>query len=370
MAVPPTFSQQLLRHPIRTLSRRYHQFRYDYSSGVDVPETLHAAVLYVPKKIGDGMAVFPVIRALQARGVPRIVIVASAYNEVVFRRIDDERVEVVTIDQHRDIGATRAVARDLKARHGRIDLCIEGTIRYSSAACCFVGTLQARCNLRLGGSPLRCYSPLGEAARSLHDRGGARPHCWAALMREAGIAEVPGAYEFPIAAEDEQRVRRSVAPLGPYVALNLEGGHPARQLSLDQGRRLCELLHHEHGLPVVMVFGPDGEGKAQRLATDLPWVHLLALDVSLPHSVAIVKHAALVVTPDTAVLHMASAWNRPTLGLFARPQRRWRPLAEHGAMIETGSHLADLDMDEVARALAALPLGDDARSEHADRVRP
>lgn len=356
MAASAKFFQQLLRHPRRTLRLRYSQWRYDYTPESRVPDTLHTAVLFVPKRIGDGMAVFPVIRALQARGVSRLVIVASSYNEIVFRRLADESVEVVTLADAKDLRAMRGVARELRARHGRVDLCVEGTIRDNPITRCFVGTLRARCNLKLGASPMRCYASLRGEAQAMLDRGEARPHCWADLMREAGIAEVRGAYEFPIAADDEERVRRSVAPLRPYVALNLDGSHPARQLSLEQGRRLCELLRDIPGLPVVMVFGPGGEDKARRLAADMPDVHCLPLAVSLPHSVAIVKHAALVVTPDTAVLHMASAWNRPTLGLYARPQRRWRPLAEHSAMIETGGHLADLDMQEVARALAALPV--------------
>lgn len=356
MAASATFLQQLLRHPVRTLRLLYSQWRFDYTPEPQVPDTLRTAVLFVPKRIGDGMAVFPVIRALQARGVSRLVIVASSYNEIVFKWLVDERVEVITVTDGKDLRAIRSVAGDLRARHGRVDLCVEGTMRDNAISRCFVGTLRARCNLSLGGSPMRCYAThLGET-QVIHDRGGARPHCWAALMREAGIAEVPGTYEFPISADDEARVRRSVAPLRPYVALNLDGSHPSRQLSLEQGRRLCELLRDILGLPVVMVFGPGGEEKARRLAADMPDVHRLSLAVSLPHSVAIVKHAALVVTPDTAVLHMASAWNRPTLGLYARPQRRWRPLAEKSAMIETGGDLVQLDMQEVARVLAAFPL--------------
>ncbi|MDN3554485.1 glycosyltransferase family 9 protein [Halomonas maura] len=356
MAASAKFFQQLLRHPRRTLRLCYSQWRHDYTPEPRLPDTLHTVVLFVPKRIGDGMAVFPVIRALQARRVSRLVIVASTYNEIVFQELADERVEVVTLADDKDLRAMRGVARDLRARHGRVDLCVEGTIRDDVPTRCFVGTLRARCNLKLGASPMRCYASLFGEAQAMQDRGEARPHCWAALMREAGIAEVPGTYEFPIAADDEARVRRCVEPLGAYVALNLDGSHPARQLSLAQGRRLCELLRDILGRPVVMVFGPGGEDKARRLAADMPDVHRLPLAVSLPHSVAIVKHAALVVTPDTAVLHMASAWNRPTLGLYARPQRRWRPLAEHSAMIETGGHLGDLDMQQVARVLAALPV--------------
>lgn len=309
------------------------------------------------------MAVFPVIRALQARDVPRIVIVASVYNEIVFRWLNDPRVEVVTLADGESPRLAREVARDLVSRHGSTDLCVEGTMRDSAAASRFVGTLRARCNLQLAGPVLRCYAPLAGGARSLHEQGGARPHCWAALMREAGIADVPGGYEFPLAADDERRVRRSVEALGPYVALNLDGSHPARQLSVSQGQCLCELLWQVHGLPVLMVFGPDGEKKARQLAAATPVARILPMAVSLPHSAAIVKHAALVITPDTAVLHMASAWNRPTLGLFARPQRRWRPLAEHSAMIVTGQHLADLDMDEVAKALTVLPRHGQAEDE-------
>lgn len=344
----------LWRHPLRKARKALFEKRYDYApEPLDVAR-LDSAVVFIPKRIGDGMAIFPVIRALQARGVPRIVVVASRYNAMVFERLEGDGLEIVTVADARDGESLQRVAREITARHGRIDLCVEATMRADATAVGFVGTLRARSNLQISNSPMRCYSPLSAPAQALHDGGESRPRCWAALMRDAGIAEVPGAFEFPLASHVEAEAAAVLAPLGPYVALNMDGSQASRQLPLARARGLCRLLHDRYGLPIVTVCAPDGEAKARALADALPFVHRPALALSLPHSAAIVKLASLVVTPDTAILHMASAYDRPVLGLFARRQDRWRPLSRQSAMVVVGGPLEDLDMEEVADRLATL----------------
>ncbi len=173
-------------------------------------------------------------------------------------------------------------------------------------------------------------------------------------MKDAGIADVAGNYEFPIPEAIEQVVTTELSGLTPYIALNMDGSEPSRQLSLAQGREICRLLRARFDLPIVPVCSPQGSEKAEALAQSLSYVHRSELPLSLQHSAAIVKHAALVVSPDTAVLHMASAYNRPALGLFARRQDRWRPLSEQSAMLVTGGHLRNLDLKQVEASLETL----------------
>lgn len=66
-------------------------------------------------------------------------------------------------------------------------------------------------------------------------------------------------------------------------------------------------------MPIVIVHGPKGEDKARELVNSYNNVYRLSLSPSIKRSAAIIKDAYIAITPDTSILHMASAYNTPLL---------------------------------------------------------
>ncbi|EPC04118.1 hypothetical protein L861_02065 [Litchfieldella anticariensis FP35 = DSM 16096] len=346
--------KKFLKHPIRYARVALEEIYYDYDPQPWQPGAVNVAVLYVPKRIGDAMAVFPVIRALQG-GTRHLIVVTSRHNDGVFSPLVAEGdITTIMIRDERNVSNHKAVAREISDLYGTIDLCVEGTTRNDTRTRAFVGTLKARSNLHISKSRMRCFSSICRQAQKLHREFAPYPTCWALLMRDAGIANVPGNYEIPIEASVDADVCQALGDIGPYIALNMDGSKAARSLTLDQAQEICGYIEETYGLPIVAVCSPAGEKKANALADRVNKARRLDVPMSIHHSAAIVKHSALVVTPDTSVLHMASAFDRPVLALFAKRQDRWRPLSPQRETLISGDHLKDLDMQAVREALARL----------------
>lgn len=306
----------------RYLLERY----YDYKPSPFNPDEIRSAVIFVPKAIGDGMATFPVLRALQKRGTARIGIVASTRNVDVFEALKSEGVYVMVVPHDRDYRAVRRAARDLNNQWGKIDLCIDGTAMAvaSSPSIYFTGTLRARMNLQLSNSTMKLFAPLCAEPSRLYASKSA-PKSWASLMRTAGIADVPGKFELPIPQPVEQQMLPWIKQHVNYIALNLDGSVAERTISEHKARELISELHRLTGLKVVIPFSPAGRAKAAKLAAEFSHVSLYPESSSILHSATIIKHASLVISPDTAAIHIASAYDRPTLALYGKTDPVWLP---------------------------------------------
>ena len=67
----------------------------------------------------------------------------------------------------------------------------------------------------------------------------------------------------------------------------------------------------------MIVHGPKGEDKARALVDCYNNVYRLSLPPSIKRSAAIIKDAYIAITPDTSILHMASAYNTPVVAIYA-----------------------------------------------------
>jgi ADP-heptose:LPS heptosyltransferase len=81
---------------------------------------------------------------------------------------------------------------------------------------------------------------------------------------------------------------------------------------------------------------------------------------SLDDLYSIVNHAAAVISPDTAVIHIASAFNRPTVGLYADcgwNLNSFAPRADHSVLIvnkKSESLIKDIEAGEVFKAAMGI----------------
>lgn len=336
----------------KRLGRALIEAWYDYAPAEFDTATIKKAVIFIPKSIGDGMGVYPAIRALQAHGVEWLGIVTSTRSAPIYETLKDEGAEIFIVPHDRDYRAVRKIARQIRRDHGPIDLCVEGTALATSPANYFVGTLKARMNLQLSGSRMRCYAPLSaRAVEMFFERELPVPWCWAALMRDAGIAEVEGRFELPLPAGVEVQAESWLDGLDEFVVLNLDGSTPDKWLSLDRAEMVARHLEQRYGLPILVICSPSGEAKAAELSQRLKYATLPALPRTIHHSAALIARAALVVTPDTSVVHIASAYDRPVIGIYRAPNGHWIPLSTKSAVIITDGEVDKLSGSALIQAM-------------------
>lgn len=98
-----------------------------------------------------------------------------------------------------------------------------------------------------------------------------------------------------------------------YVAVVIGGRHKTKQLPIEKTIVLC------HGIkaPVILLGGPEDTAQGDTIAASDP-EHIFNAcgKFSLSQSAQLVEHAALVITNDTGLMHVAAAFNKKIISLW------------------------------------------------------
>jgi ADP-heptose:LPS heptosyltransferase len=151
-----------------------------------------------------------------------------------------------------------------------------------------------------------------------------------------------------------------VGPGRPRILVNLYSAGPERQWPLDQFAEF--LLQARARLPqatIIIPTMPGGDAASDRIARP---AGATALPLSLAQVTAMLATADLVVSPDTAVTVIASAFRVPILALMRRDTEQWVPYRNAGAVAYSDDPrtLNQLPVDRVMatfdRLIANLPV--------------
>ncbi len=106
---------------------------------------------------------------------------------------------------------------------------------------------------------------------------------------------------------------------GPYVVVHTGASKPERCWPAYRYGELAARFAINPGLPVVLTGGGSGEERAAALAfrTECPRALDLTGKTSLDQLRIMLSRAAVVVSPDTAAVHLARANEVPVVGLYA-----------------------------------------------------
>ncbi|MBD8161560.1 glycosyltransferase family 9 protein [Erwinia persicina] len=348
---------------------------YDYPAAAINTDTVSLAVIHIPDQIGDAMSIFPLIRSLEYHRIDRLIIVASRLNRPVFDALTLRHTTLTVISMPCQDEATyqdiKAVAGKIRKEYGVPDLCIEAMRKKNFKTMLFISRLRAKTNLQAVGLTMKCYSPLCQIASRMDQVFRAPvPMTWSVLMREAGFPSVRPAFEFPLSAHVLDEVSQETQQFDPYIALNLDGSVAERTFSLATAIKLIARITGETKMPVVIVHGPDGCDKATVLTRLYNRVHRISLPPSIARSAAVIKNATFAITPDTSVLHMASAYNIPAIAVYANYKTRWPAMQDISEAIVVGSQIDNIDLDEFRSVLRRLlaRAGQRFTPEHQDTV--
>ena len=173
-------------------------------------------------------------------------------------------------------------------------------------------------------------------------------------MRETGFPVVRSMFEFPLSKEVIAEVRCETGVFDSYIAFNFEGSVKERTFSLSVAKSLIELVRNELKMPIFIVHGPKGADNAVELTKSYDYVYRITLSPSITRSAAVVKDASLIITPDTSILHIASAYNVPAIAVYANYKTRWPAMQDFSETIVVGRDVDYIDIDEFRNSLRRL----------------
>ena len=143
------------------------------------------------------------------------------------------------------------------------------------------------------------------------------------------------------------------------IGVNLSAGTDVRFWG---ERNFISFLSALHGSrpedPVLLLYKPSDEGRARRIRDAAPWCTLSPRTPSFDHFAALVRHLAVLVTPDTSAVHLASAFQIPSVVLYVQSNKElriWDPYRTPCESIVTEmDNLSIIDPAEVLHAIERL----------------
>jgi ADP-heptose:LPS heptosyltransferase len=245
-------------------------------------------------------------------------------------------------------------------RFRRVDVAVVCSERLGVRAAVFTAAVPRRVGCRAGFSDVF----LTDAVPCPRDEN--RQQAWSRLAVALGFA-LPSAGPLltpPQAVLDsaEQRLLATgigdgrllvaIAPGNAFSARGVDNWSPERYA------HLANRLALRHGVGVVLVGDERDRSVAEALRIDLAAEALdLCGEIDLPTTAAVIARCDLLVSADTALLHVAAAVGTSSVGLFARTDghRRGLPGPQHRIVQATANgSVASLDRIRVEDVLAAI----------------
>ena len=137
-----------------------------------------------------------------------------------------------------------------------------------------------------------------------------------------GFSEVPIGFRLHVRAEAKARVTQllseaDLAPPRPYAVLAPGSRWETKRWPIERFAELVRRLVNEHGLGVVLTGASDERQAAEEVARLAGVATLnLAGQTPLQAMMALIEGSALVVMNDSGPLHLATAFGRPTVGIY------------------------------------------------------
>lgn len=148
--------------------------------------------------------------------------------------------------------------------------------------------------------------------------------------------------------------------IGRAVGVNLSARDPLKTWGSANTADLCRLLISMGRTPVLMS-APVDRGEVMTIASSVDGTLAAPESPTILHATAVLEGMAALVTPDTAMVHIAASHGVPVVGLYLRGERHmptWQPWKIDCELLlapERGK-VSDVTPDDVADAAARMLL--------------
>ena len=141
------------------------------------------------------------------------------------------------------------------------------------------------------------------------------------------------------------------------IGINISAGNPLRIWGERNTAELCSILISSGFIPLLFST-PDDREKALRISSEIPGVLVIPECQTILHAASLLKNLKMLITLDTALVHIAAAHDVPVVGLF--PQREshmplWYPWKIDNELVRTPSErVEDITVHDVEKAFRRL----------------
>jgi len=267
-------------------------------------------------RIGDMVITTPVFRELKlAYPHINITVLASTANQDVLKNnpyIDN----IVTNHKNNLIGDLPSL---LKLRKQKFDVCVEfdhsviphAILRLKIIKPKKVISVKKDGRYDVDGSELSLYDFYTERPDNAHFRD-----IWLATLKPFDINPKSSSYDLFITNDQQKQAQDFIKQYSSkfLVGINLEGAVKGKKIELPELWKICQGLYKENNnIQIIILTTPSNIQNINEkvIEISLDYVATSYKTNTILDAAALINQLDLIITPDTSIVHIASAFNKP-----------------------------------------------------------
>ena len=313
-----------------------------------LPNTVKSVIfLRQDGKIGDYIVSSFAFREIKKANLNiRIGVICSTKNQVIFANnpyIDDlHLVKAKSLVSYYQVGKSLA---------GQYDVAIEPTLVFRPRDLVLLRALNCPYNIGLDKADWRIFN-LNIADKSQHFSD-----IYRIALEKCGFSDIDTTYEIPVQTASSDKVSKFIQEnqLYDYIALNFFGAANSRRFDVVNIHQILQQLTFSFPeQKFVLLTYPEVTPILQTLCQEFKQCFVYANTQTIQDSIELIRHAHTVISPDTAIIHIAKGLNKKIIGLYqVNPQNsaNWHPNSEQAKILFFRQHINEITAEEIVNSL-------------------
>ncbi|MBL7004658.1 MAG: glycosyltransferase family 9 protein [Gammaproteobacteria bacterium] len=276
-------------------------------------------------RIGDMVITTPVFRELKlAYPHINITVLASTANQDVLTNnpyVDN----IVTNHKNNLFGDLPSL---LKLRKQKFDICVEfdhsviphAILRLKIIKPKKVISVKKDGRYGVKGSELQLYDFYTKKDKKAHFRD-----IWLATLAPFGIQPKSDKYDLFFTDKQKKQAQSFLKqyPSKILIGINLEGAVKGKRIHFSELRQICQGIYQEYkNIQIIILSAPNNLQSVNKKVIDmgLDYVVTSYKTDTILDAAALINQLGLIITPDTSIVHIASAFNKPIVTIHENNQ--------------------------------------------------
>jgi len=315
--------------------------RLTHKKSVDFDIKQAKSILFLRyDRIGDMVITTPVFRELKlAYPHIKITVIASTANQDVLT--NNPYVDNI-ITNHKN-NLLSDLPSLLKLRKQKFDVCIEfdhsviphAIIRLKVIKPKKVISVKKDGRYGVDGSELLLYDFYTEKLKGQHFRD-----IWLATLKPFGVKPKSNVYDLFITDTQQKQAQNFIKQYSSkfLVGINLEGAVKGKKIKFSELWQICQGLHKaNNNIQVIILTTPGNLQSIYEKVTEgsLDYVVTSYKTDTILDAAALISQLDLIITPDTSIVHIASAFNKPIVTIHENNQDSYQLFSPTSSLNKT-----------------------------------
>lgn len=177
-------------------------------------------------------------------------------------------------------------------------------------------------------------------------------------LKICGFGEMNVAYELPSSSPNATAIQVFLAQnqLHDYVAINFFGASNSRCFTAENIKTMMQILHTEFPQQQWVLLGYPAVN-AMLCNLNLPQCFVYAETVLIDDNVELMRHAKMVISPDTAIVHIAVGLGKPLIACYSALTQNfinWRPYDADAQILRYQTNINEIKAEKLIPLIQKL----------------